>query len=40
MVRQHACSLFRDVYPQKPLSKEEWRMVEADLLRKLEGDGL
>lgn len=40
MVRQHACSLFRDVFPQRPLSKQEWRMVEEDLLRKLEGDGL
>jgi hypothetical protein len=40
MIRQHACSLFRDVFPRQPLSKRQWRMVEEDLVRKLEMDGL
>lgn len=40
MVRQHAGSLFRDVFPQRPLSEQEWRIAEEDLLRKLERDGL
>jgi hypothetical protein len=40
MVRHHAGSLFRDVFPQRPLSAQEWRMAEEDLLRKLERDGL
>jgi len=39
MVRNHACRLFRDVFPKKSLSSEEWRMVEEDLLRKLEREG-
>jgi len=40
MVRQHAFSLFRDVYPEKPLSQKQWRLVEEDLVRKIERDGL
>ena len=40
MVRQHASSLFRDVFPEKPLSQRQWRLVEEDLVRKLERDGL
>lgn len=39
MIRQHACSLFRDVLPQRPLSETEWRTVEEDLVRKLERVG-
>jgi len=40
MVRQHASSLFRDVFPAKPLSQRQWRLAEEDLVRKLERDGL
>jgi hypothetical protein len=40
MVREHARQLFRDVLPQKSLSPDEWRMVEEDLLRKLEREGV
>jgi hypothetical protein len=40
MIQQHACSLFRDVFPQRPLSKRQWRLVEEDLVRKIERDGL
>jgi hypothetical protein len=40
MVRAHARRLFRDVYPQRPLTEHEWRLVEEDLSRKLERDGL
>jgi hypothetical protein len=40
MVQQHAHRLFRDVYSQRPLTEREWRLVEEDLARKLERDGL
>lgn len=40
MVRVHARQLFRDVYPQRTLTVREWRLVEGDLARKLEHDGL
>jgi hypothetical protein len=40
MVTEHACRLFRDVYPKQPLTLREWRLVEEDLVRKLERDGL
>lgn len=40
MVRDHAVRLYRDVYPSQPLTRREWRLVEADLARKLERDGL
>ena len=40
MVQAHALRLFRDIYPRQPLSKHEWRLVEEDLARKLEGNGL
>lgn len=40
MVRIHAERLFRDVFPQQPLTDREWRLVEEDLARKLERDGL
>ena len=40
MVRMHARRLYRDVYSQRPLAEHEWRLVEEDLARKLERDGL
>lgn len=40
MVKAHARRLFRDVYPQRPLTIEEWHLVEDDLVRKIERDGL
>jgi hypothetical protein len=40
MVQEHACRLFRDIYPQHPLKLSQWRLVEEDLVRKLERDGL
>lgn len=40
MVKAHAARLFRDVFPAKPLTEREWRLVEQDLARKLERDGL
>lgn len=39
MVRAHATRLFRDVFPEQPLTPREWRLVEQDLARKLERDG-
>jgi hypothetical protein len=40
MVRLHAERLFRDVFPRRPLTQREWRLVEEDLARKIESDGL
>jgi hypothetical protein len=40
MVKAHAVRLFRDVFPEQPLTEREWRLVEEDLARKLERDGL
>jgi len=40
MVKEHAARLFRDVFPEKLLTEQEWRLVEEDLARKLERDGL
>ena len=40
MVRTHAERLFRDVISKRPLTLREWRLVEQDLARKLESDGL
>lgn len=40
MVRMHAERLFRDVFKQRPLTPREWWLVEQDLARKLESDGL
>jgi hypothetical protein len=39
MVKEHACRLYRDLFPQQPLTMREWRLVEEDLVRKLERDG-
>lgn len=39
MVKEHATRLFRDVFPKQPLTELQWRLVEADLARKLERDG-
>jgi len=38
-VRLHAERLFRDVFAKRPLTLPEWRLVEQDLARKIEGDG-
>lgn len=40
MVRDHARRLFRDIYPGRSLTQQEWRLAEADLVRRLERDGL
>lgn len=40
MVRMHAERLFRDVFAKRPLTAREWWLVEQDLARKLESDGL
>ena len=40
MVRAHAARLFRDVFSERPLTEQEWRLAEEDLARKLERDGL
>jgi len=40
MVKEHAARLYRDVFPSQPLTRWEWRLVEEDLARKLEHDGL
>ena len=40
MVKEHACRLFRDVYPRQSLTLHEWRLVEEDLVQKLERYGL
>lgn len=39
MVRAHACRVFRDVFPARALTYDEWRLVEADLARRLESTG-
>lgn len=39
MVKAHAARLYRDVFPRRSLTTQEWRMVEQDLARKLERDG-
>ena len=40
MVRMHAARLFRDVFTKRLLTQHEWRLVEQDLARKIENDGL
>lgn len=40
MIRMHAERLFRDVFKKRPLTPREWWLVEKDLARKLESDGL
>jgi hypothetical protein len=39
MIREHARILFRDIFSKRPLSSQQWRIVEEDLVRKLEQDG-
>jgi len=39
MVRAHADRMFRDVLRTRPLTNHEWRLVEADLTRRLESTG-
>jgi hypothetical protein len=39
MVRVHAAQMFRDVLRSRPLTSHEWRLVEADLARRLESVG-
>lgn len=40
MIKAHAERLYRDVRPTLSLTRREWRLVEEDLARKLESDGL
>lgn len=40
MIQMHAERLFRDVIPKRPLTEREWRLVEEDLARKLEAEGI
>ncbi len=40
MVRSHARHVFRDVFTARPLTDEEWHSVEADLVRRMENNGL
>ncbi len=40
MIRQHACSLFHGVFPEKPLTERQWRLAEEELMRKIKRDGL
>lgn len=39
MVEAHATRLFRDILRRRPLTPQEWAMVEHDLAHKLERDG-
>lgn len=39
MVRDHAQRIFRDVFPRKRLTYQEWRLAEGDLVRHLENTG-
>jgi len=39
MVRAHAHRVFRDVFLARPLTDHEWRVVEDDLVRRLERTG-
>ena len=36
MVREHACALFRDKLPNRPLTLEDWVLAEKDLVNDLE----
>lgn len=38
-VKAHAARLFRDVFTKRPLTQQEWRLVEQDVARRLESDG-
>ena len=38
-VRDHASRMFRDVFSARPLTYHEWRLAEADLMRRLENTG-
>lgn len=40
VVREHARRVFRDKWPRCALSLKEWRLVESDLVRKLEAEAL
>ena len=40
VVREHARRIFRDKWPRRGLSLKEWRLAEADLVRKLEAEAL
>lgn len=40
MVRSHARHVFRDVFTARPLTEQEWLSVEADLVRRMENNGL
>lgn len=36
MVRQHACTLYRDKLTNHPLTLEDWVLAEKDLVNELE----
>ena len=38
MVRHHARRLFRDKWRRQPLTTQEWRLAEQDLVRILEAE--
>ena len=40
MVRQHAFELYRDKFPDHPLTIQDWVLAEKDLVNSLETDGL
>jgi hypothetical protein len=40
MVRQHAYEMFRDKFPDHPLTLEDWVLAEKDLANSLEADNL
>lgn len=37
-VRRHAKRLFRDQWTRRALSMREWRLAEADLVRRIEAE--
>ena len=39
MVQSHARHVFRDVFEARPLTDDEWCLVEADLVRRMENNG-
>ena len=40
MVRQHAFELYRDKFPDHPMTLEDWVLAEKDLVNLMEADNL
>ena len=40
MVRQHALELYRDRFPDRLMTLEDWVLAEKDLVVSLQSDGL